>query len=199
MRKILILSLLLVVAALPLAAQSLTGTVAGTVKDEQGGVLPGVTVTLAGKTGARTITTDAEGAYRFAARRPRHLLRDRRAHRLPPEAPGQRRRHPRQAWPRSTSSSASAASTETVDVVGESPVVDVASSSTDNTLSQDMLFNLPIRPENAAIDMLNFLPGINNGSAFGTNEDYAQRPADRRRRHPRPRRRARPGSSSTST
>ena len=40
--------------------------------------------------------------------------------------------------------------TETVDVVGESPVVDVTSSSTDNTLSQDMLFNLPIRPDNAA-------------------------------------------------
>ena len=54
MRKILILSLLLLVAALPLAAQSLTGTVAGTVKDEQGGVLPGVTVTLTGKTGSRT-------------------------------------------------------------------------------------------------------------------------------------------------
>ena len=37
--------------------------------------------------------------------------------------------------------------TESVDVVGESPVVDVASSSTDNTLSQDLLFNLPIRPD----------------------------------------------------
>ena len=66
MRKILILSLLLLVAALPVAAQSLVGTVAGTVKDEQGGVLPGVTVTLTGKTGSRTAVTDAEGAYRFA-------------------------------------------------------------------------------------------------------------------------------------
>src|SRR5512137_853666 len=66
MRRTLILSLLLAAVALPLAAQSLTGTVTGVVKDEQGGVLPGVTVTLTGKTGSRTATTDAEGAYRFA-------------------------------------------------------------------------------------------------------------------------------------
>ena len=48
MRKISILCLLLLCAALPLGAQSLTGTVSGVVKDEQEGVLPGVTVTLAG-------------------------------------------------------------------------------------------------------------------------------------------------------
>jgi hypothetical protein len=67
MRKILILSLLVLLAAIPLAAQSLTGTITGTVKDEQGGVLPGVTMTLAGKTGTRTAVTDAEGIYRFLA------------------------------------------------------------------------------------------------------------------------------------
>ena len=44
MRKVLVtLSLVLLSLALPLAAQSLTGTVTGTVKDDQGGVLPGVT------------------------------------------------------------------------------------------------------------------------------------------------------------
>src|SRR5512143_1763546 len=67
MRRILILSLLLAAMAFPLAAQSLTGTVAGVVKDEQGGVLPGVTVTLTGKMGSRNTTTDAQGAFRFAA------------------------------------------------------------------------------------------------------------------------------------
>ena len=65
MRKVLILSILLLVAALPVAAQSLVGTVIGTVKDEQGGVLPGVNVTLTGKTGGRTAVTDVEGQYRF--------------------------------------------------------------------------------------------------------------------------------------
>ena len=54
-------------AAVPLAAQSLTGTVSGTVTDSQGAVLPGATVTLVGKTGTRTAVTDASGEYRFVA------------------------------------------------------------------------------------------------------------------------------------
>ena len=40
------------------------GTVAGTVMDDRGGVLPGVTVTLTGPV-LRTIFTDAEGGYQF--------------------------------------------------------------------------------------------------------------------------------------
>ena len=42
---------LLLLSAAPLAAQSLTGSITGTVRDQQGGVLPGVTVSLTGKTG----------------------------------------------------------------------------------------------------------------------------------------------------
>ena len=41
---------------------------------------------------------------------------------------------------------------ETVDVLGESPLVDVTSSATDNNLSQDILFNFPIRYGNVATD-----------------------------------------------
>ena len=171
MRKILILSLLLLVAALPVAAQSLTGTVAGVVKDEQGGVLPGVTVTLIGKTGNRATTTDAEGAFRFAAVNPGTYA-------ITTELSGFRTKRQdnvdvgigKMADINFTLGVGGV--TETVDVVGESPVVDVASSSTDNTLSQDMLFNLPIRPDNAATDLMNYLPGINSGSAYGGNEDY---------------------------
>jgi outer membrane receptor protein involved in Fe transport len=172
MRRILILSLLVLLAALPLAAQSLTGTITGTVKDEQGGVLPGVTVTLAGKTGTRTVVTDAEGGYRFAGLDPG-------TYSVTAALTGFRTKRQDNIIV-SVSRLAEidmvlgvGGVTESVDVVGESPVVDVASSATDNALSQDMLFNLPIRPTNAATDMLNYLPGINNGSAFGTNEDYA--------------------------
>ena len=93
MRRILIVTLLLLTAALPLTAQSISGTVTGTVRDEQGGVLPGVNVTLAGKAG-RPLDGDRRGGQLPLRRgRPRHLHGHRRALRLPLEATGQRGRH----------------------------------------------------------------------------------------------------------
>ena len=50
-------------------AQQLSGTVSGVVKDAQGGVLPGASVTLTGSAligGARTDVTSGAGAFRFA-------------------------------------------------------------------------------------------------------------------------------------
>lgn len=48
-----------------LSAQQLTGNVFGYVADEQGGRLPGVTVTLSGIGAPKTRTTDARGEFRF--------------------------------------------------------------------------------------------------------------------------------------
>src|SRR5215813_9432442 len=48
-------------------AQTLTGIVEGTVTDESGAVLPGVTATLTGPRGPQTAVTDAKGQYRFVA------------------------------------------------------------------------------------------------------------------------------------
>ncbi len=48
-----------------LLAQQLTGNIFGFVTDEQGGRLPGVTVTLSGIGAPKTQTTDARGEYRF--------------------------------------------------------------------------------------------------------------------------------------
>jgi Carboxypeptidase regulatory-like domain len=57
------------VAALCLAplasAQQLTGNIYGKVVDEQGGALPGVTVTLTGIGAPKTQTSDARGEFRF--------------------------------------------------------------------------------------------------------------------------------------
>src|SRR4051794_19949845 len=53
--------------AAPALSQTLTGAITGTIKDEQGAVLPGVTVTLTGKQGTQTQVTDASGTYRFPA------------------------------------------------------------------------------------------------------------------------------------
>jgi hypothetical protein len=163
--------LLSLAVAVPAGAQSLSGTVSGVVKDEQGGVLPGVTVVLKGKTGSRTTTTDAEGAYRFPGVDPG-------TYSVNAELAGFRPKRQDNVdvsiGKVTTISMALAVGgvTESLEVVGESPVVDVGSSATDNNLSQEMLFNLPIRPDNAATDLLDYLPGINNGVAYGGNQDY---------------------------
>src|SRR5512134_1297190 len=62
--------LLVAMAAAPASAQTLTGAISGTVKDEQGAVLPGVNVTLTGRQGAQTQVTDQNGTYRFLALNP---------------------------------------------------------------------------------------------------------------------------------
>jgi hypothetical protein len=49
----------------PAFAQVQGGTIDGTVRDEQGGVMPGVTVMLQGVDATRSFVTDARGAYRF--------------------------------------------------------------------------------------------------------------------------------------
>ena len=58
--------------ACPASAQTTTGSLAGTVFDETGGVLPDVTVGLAGDhvVGTRTTVTDGQGRYRFATLTP---------------------------------------------------------------------------------------------------------------------------------
>ena len=55
--------------------------------------------------------------------------------------------------------------TETIEVTGEAPVVDTTSTQNNNAISQDLLYNMPLN--RFAPDLLNYAPGINNGSAFG--------------------------------
>lgn len=63
---------LCLLAAAPVAAQTTSASVAGQVKDTQGGVLPGAAITLTSKTQANTLTatTDAEGRFVFPIVRP---------------------------------------------------------------------------------------------------------------------------------
>ena len=64
-RLFLVLTALIAGVSGPAAAQTVTGTVQGTVTDTSGGVLPGVTITLSQvETGSeRAIVTNAEGIY----------------------------------------------------------------------------------------------------------------------------------------
>ena len=70
-RHVLVLLALLVVAS-PLAAQERTGSIAGTVKDSSGAILPGAIVeaTSPSLVGTQTAVADGQGAYRFPALTP---------------------------------------------------------------------------------------------------------------------------------
>jgi hypothetical protein len=151
-------------------AQSLTGSVQGTVKDEQGGVLPGVTVTLVGKTGTRTAVTDTAGSYRFVALDPGYYT-------VRAEMQGfQPRRQDNINISIGTALDVDfglkvGGLTDAVDVVGEAPVVDTTSTATNNALSQDILYNMPL--DRRSFNLLNYAPGINDGAAFGGATDSA--------------------------
>jgi hypothetical protein len=66
MKRYLALALALLLAGAGAAvAQIATGNIYGTVTDEQGAVLPAVTVTLSGDFGTRTTTSSSRGEFRF--------------------------------------------------------------------------------------------------------------------------------------
>jgi hypothetical protein len=155
-----------VLAVAPAGAQTLVGAVTGEVKDEQGGALPGVNVNLIGKTGTKSTITGPDGTYRFVAVDPG-------TYSLQASLPGfqtRQRENVAVSVGKTVSidfSLAVGGMTDTVNVVGEAPLVDVQSSATQNELSQDLLFNMPIRQGNTATNLLNFAPGINDSSAYG--------------------------------
>jgi hypothetical protein len=171
MRRIFILALLVAFSCVGFAAaQSLTGTIQGKVSDEQGGVLPGVTVTLTGKTGSQTQVTDAQGAYRFIGLTPG-------AYNVKAELSGFK---PKEQSDIDVGISKTVevplgltvgGLAETVDVVANAVMIDATSTATDTNMSQDLLFSMPIGYGNVAVGIMNYSPGINSGSAFGGSSD----------------------------
>jgi hypothetical protein len=156
--------LLAALIATPALAQTLTGSITGTIKDEQGAVLPGVTMTLTGKQGTTTQVTDAGGAYRFAALEVGTYA-------VAAELTGFQKAgqqniqiSPGRELTIDLSLKVGGLS-ENVTVTGESPVVDVKSSATETTISQSLLFSAPIT--RTAINVINYAPGVNSSSAYG--------------------------------
>jgi hypothetical protein len=142
-------------------AQSLTGSIVGSVRDPQGAALVGAALSLTGKTGSTRTTSDARGNYRFPAVTPgRYDLRA--------EAAGFR--------PRLESGIAIsigeqltldfrlelAPLAESVEVVGTSPVIDVRSSAARTGLTQDLLFQVPLG--RFVPSLVSATPGVNGGS-----------------------------------
>jgi hypothetical protein len=170
LRRMTVLFLLALVAASGVEAQTLTGSISGTVRDEQGAVLPGVTVTLSGRTGSQQTVTDTNGEYRFPGLEPGVFV-------VAADMSGfqtTRQENVVVSVGRSATIDIAlkvAGLTENVTVLAESPVVDVRSSATDTKLSQELLANAPIT--RTAINVLNYAPGINSSSAYGADASSA--------------------------
>jgi hypothetical protein len=174
MRRItdLFLAFVLVTALVPSAAlaQTQTGTVEGKVTDQQGAVLPGVTVTLTGARGAQTTVSDESGAFRFVGLQPDTYV-------LKGELTG----FLSQQVDAVLVGLAKTATvdlllkigglTENVDVRAAASTVDVRGASTDTNLSNDLLTLMPIYSATST-GLLNYAPGINNSSAYGAQGSY---------------------------
>src|SRR3989442_6257413 len=65
MRRLSLAVALILCAALPALAQVQGGSITGAVKDQQGGVMPGASVTAQAVDATLTFTTNADGQFRF--------------------------------------------------------------------------------------------------------------------------------------
>jgi hypothetical protein len=157
MKRVLFTIALCLAVATSATAQVQSGTIAGTVVDEQGGVLPGVTVTLTGADRTATFVSDGTGKFRFLNLPPgtyrveaelsgfTTLIRD---HIV--VAVGQTVDLPM------TLRVASVA--ETVTVSGESPIVDTKAMGTATNFSQSELEMIPTSRDPWAL--LRTVPGV---------------------------------------
>src|SRR6266550_8311229 len=82
--KILFVACALLVLSTVANGQTITGSISGTVMDSTGGVIPGASVVLTSDkfNQARSITTDSEGRFNFAALQPGSYSLDRKSTRL---------------------------------------------------------------------------------------------------------------------
>jgi hypothetical protein len=150
-------------------AQTLTSTVEGTVTDESGAVLPGVTVTLTGPRGPQTAVSDAKGQFRFVAVDP-----DNYKLKVELQGFGAQERDVKVDINKTSTTDFSlkvGGLSEAVNVSAEASTVDVKSAATNNTVSNAMLQMTPLY-SSTSTGLLNAAPGINSSSAFGGTASY---------------------------
>ncbi|HXB57768.1 MAG TPA: carboxypeptidase regulatory-like domain-containing protein [Vicinamibacteria bacterium] len=140
MKRFLYMALGLLLAA-PVLAQISSGNLFGTITDEQGAVLTGVTVTLSGDFGTKTTTTGSNGEFRF-------LNLDTGAYKLTVGLTGfaKSTRSVRVTTGENVNLTFTlkvATVEETVQVVADTPLVDVKKRGTSTTLISDELEKTP--------------------------------------------------------
>jgi hypothetical protein len=159
--------MLLCLAAMPVSAQITTGTVAGTVKDAQGGVVPGATVTLISEargTKLAPVTTNETGSYVIP-----NVTADRYTVEISMDGFKTVRRQginvsggDRVAVPTLTLEVGGA--TETVNVTAEAALVQSQSAERSFAISTEQIENLPVNHGNF-ISLTQLTPGVQNGGA----------------------------------
>ena len=144
------IALLCLLVAPSLASAQATGTIAGTVKDTSGAVLPGVTVEAASPAlieKVRSVTTDAQGNYKIVDLRPGTYTV---TVTLPGFATFKREGLELSAgFTANVSAELKVGSLEeTVTVTGATPIVDVQNARSQNVLKTETLNNLPTGAKN---------------------------------------------------
>jgi hypothetical protein len=165
--------LILLLAAIPALAQSPTGTILGGVKDAQGAVVPGATVTATnvGTQYSRSAVTDAAGEYALRLLPVGHYM-------LVVNLPGFKNftqtgivlEVGRNA--RIDVTIELGAVSETLTVVGDAPLVETASASLSRTVGQNEVLNLPLVNRDL-YSLLNLTGGVtanDNSNSLGGPE-----------------------------
>jgi outer membrane receptor protein involved in Fe transport len=170
---------LLILGSFTAEAQTITGTLFGTVRDESGGVLPGATVSIASPAligGARESVTTETGIFRFAGLSPG-------LYNMSVTMPGfgtYNEEGLRVVVGGSTERNLVmkvASVSETITVTGESPVVDTKATNIATNYTREWVENAPIR-RFTFFDLINAAPGVNQNSSsssrsssFGSGTD----------------------------
>jgi hypothetical protein len=151
-------------------AQIVTGTILGTVTDPSRAVLPGVTVTITSPAlpgGPQTITTDANGAYRFGGLAPGTYTLT-----LSLEGFGTYTEELRVVTGGTLERNVAlkvGALTESITVSGQSPMVDTRSAAVASTTTREVIENLPII-RTTVTDYVQATPGVSASSPGAYNE-----------------------------
>src|SRR5579864_815575 len=178
-RRIIVgLAALLILAAIPVAAQLPTGTILGTVKDSSGASIPGATVTVRNTETnlTKTAMTEQDGSYRFPELQVgRYEMRA--------EAAGFRTENRTGLTLEVTQTGVInfalqvGSTTQQVTVSSEIPIVNTQDSTLGGTVNEQQMAELPLNGRNY-IDLTLLKPGVNkdrnqrnqpNGTSFSVN------------------------------
>ena len=156
-------------ATVPATAQVTTGTILGTVTDQQGGAIPGATVTLVSEsqgTKSTPVVTSTTGDFLFANVRPDTYTVD-----ITMPAFKTLKRSGISVSPGTRVALGTlvldvGGTTEVVDVRGEAPLIQSTTGERSFTVATDAVMSLPIATRNFA-EFINLAPGVVDGNRAG--------------------------------